>query len=260
MSKPIINRTTSVLGFRQGETIEYQPYATNLPTSWSVTGLPEGLTYNMLTGRIAGVCLYPGVHLATFTATNAAGASDPVVVPIGVEPGLGAASTVIDLSVDVETGKVWPTQSFQDIAAAARAWSVADPVFYAKQNDTYILGVRFFREKEYLDLPIDAIRFALKKLEPEPALLTAGGDDFGVDFLKAGTGPQSVWMIPVRFAGSVLAGALEEEEGDYTTLFRGLGELEWVLDNEWAEMPDFPDVTQSSRTFLVSVERDIVEN
>lgn len=44
MAAPVINTTTSILGYQQWEQWEYQPYATNSPTAWACPNLPAGLT------------------------------------------------------------------------------------------------------------------------------------------------------------------------------------------------------------------------
>ena len=44
MSAPVISTTTSVLGYKQWQAWEYQPYATNNPVSWACPNLPAGLS------------------------------------------------------------------------------------------------------------------------------------------------------------------------------------------------------------------------
>lgn len=44
MSVPVISTTTSILGYDQYESWEYQPYATNTPLSWACPNLPAGLS------------------------------------------------------------------------------------------------------------------------------------------------------------------------------------------------------------------------
>lgn len=62
--------------------------ATPTPTSWSVVGLPSGLTYSTTTGVISGAAnvadKLTGPYAITVAATNAAGASDKVTFPLSV--------------------------------------------------------------------------------------------------------------------------------------------------------------------------------
>lgn len=44
MSIPVINTTQSVLGYKQWQPFNYQPYATNNPLSWECPNLPQGLS------------------------------------------------------------------------------------------------------------------------------------------------------------------------------------------------------------------------
>ncbi len=76
------------------------PTATNLPYKWSVTGLPLGLTYSTVTGKISGQSQKIGTFQITFIATNAVGASTKVTVPLTVAglPG-GVAGTFMGLGL-----------------------------------------------------------------------------------------------------------------------------------------------------------------
>lgn len=62
--------------------------ATPAATSWSVVGLPSGLTYGTTTGVITGAAnvadKLTGPYIITVTATNAAGTSDKITFPLSV--------------------------------------------------------------------------------------------------------------------------------------------------------------------------------
>lgn len=62
--------------------------ATPTPTSWSVVGLPSGLTYSTTTGVISGAAnvadKLTGPYVINVTATNAAGTSDKITFPLSV--------------------------------------------------------------------------------------------------------------------------------------------------------------------------------
>jgi hypothetical protein len=84
MSIPVIDTTQSVLGYLQHEHWEYQPYATNAPTSWTSTPLPYGISIDPASGLISGRAIYPGVYVFGLTATNASGPSATVVFTMGI--------------------------------------------------------------------------------------------------------------------------------------------------------------------------------
>lgn len=56
--------------------------ATGLPTSYTASGLPPGLTLNVLTGAITGTPTTAGTYLVTLNATNSAGTSTLVVTMV----------------------------------------------------------------------------------------------------------------------------------------------------------------------------------
>ncbi|MEX2044280.1 MAG: putative Ig domain-containing protein, partial [Opitutus sp.] len=70
---PIITSATTTSGDVGTVFLTYQIVATGLPTSFSATGLPAGLTVNALTGAINGTPTTEGVSIATIKATNSAG-------------------------------------------------------------------------------------------------------------------------------------------------------------------------------------------
>src|SRR5207302_11350065 len=99
MAAPVINTTTSVLGYKQYEEWEYQPWASNTPTSWSSSTLPPGLAINGSTGLISGAATLAGVFIVGIIATNADGDSAPVNLTIGIEPVEGSNNQGIDATI-----------------------------------------------------------------------------------------------------------------------------------------------------------------
>lgn len=69
---PVISSSTTALG-QVGVPFNYQIVASNNPTSYSVSGLPSGLSVNNATGLISGVPLLSGSYSIGLTATNSAG-------------------------------------------------------------------------------------------------------------------------------------------------------------------------------------------
>jgi len=71
-SVPVINSSLVLTG-QVGVAVGYQITATNLPTSYSATGLPSGLSVNAATGALIGVPSASGTSTITIGATNAGG-------------------------------------------------------------------------------------------------------------------------------------------------------------------------------------------
>lgn len=66
MSIPVIDTTTNVMGYKQWQYWEYQPYATNNPTSWECPNLPAGLSIDSPTQ-------YAATGVASTNVVTAAG-------------------------------------------------------------------------------------------------------------------------------------------------------------------------------------------
>jgi len=71
-ANPVISSTTTAPG-QVGVPFSYQITASNTPTSFSATGLPDGLGVNVTTGLISGTPTSAGVSTVTLGATNASG-------------------------------------------------------------------------------------------------------------------------------------------------------------------------------------------
>jgi len=63
----------------EGESFTYNIDASNAPTSYTATNLPQGLTIDPATGIISGVPTVPDTYNITLTATNAFGTSSKVL-------------------------------------------------------------------------------------------------------------------------------------------------------------------------------------
>jgi len=77
---PIILGTTSV-----GASFNYTVSAINYPKTYSITGLPSGLTHNATTGLISGRPTVSGVFMVQIKATNSAGSSATISAPLVVK-------------------------------------------------------------------------------------------------------------------------------------------------------------------------------
>jgi PKD repeat protein len=94
----------------------YPIVATGLPTSYTATGLPPGLTLNPLTGTISGTPTTPGTYVVTITATNSGGTSAPVTLTIVVAPS-GSAPVITNVASGYVPGAVGSVFSTYTIAA-----------------------------------------------------------------------------------------------------------------------------------------------
>lgn len=260
MAIPTITTTQGILGYNQFEVWNFQPGALNTPTSWAAAGLPSGLTINGTSGQIScDGTTPPGQYVITVTATNGDGTSAAQSFFIGIEPvsgaGLipGASDLGIDLAIDVLTREVTLVTS-QAAATTPTAGSDDDYVFFAKYGDTVILNMRFYKDGVRIDPLLSSLKFDLKEVEPDNALIS--GNAYASSPIKTGSGATAVYQMAVAFTGNALAGALSNYEADAGTLFVALAEIEWKR----AITFDGSSLTlvQASKTFRVRVERDLI--
>ncbi|MFA6132523.1 MAG: Ig domain-containing protein [Phycisphaerae bacterium] len=101
---PVITSASTLTGLA-GTVVGYQVTATNSPTSYSATGLPDGLTINTVGGQIIGVPTQAGTFNATISATNAGGTgSAPLTITI---PAARAIAVGSSLTPNLYAGSVW---------------------------------------------------------------------------------------------------------------------------------------------------------
>jgi len=207
------------------------------------------------TGAIGGAATAAGTWDVTLYAANADGTSAPLTFPIGIAPAANSLRNGVDLRFDLQTGLV---------TVAGAALAEGQPLFAAKEGDDLILYVQAMRGETVVDLgTLASLKFALKELEPDQAVVLGGGDSGGttpdIVVAKIGSGTSTTYVCVTKFDGSAIAAALANYEADGGTEFLGLGELELVQAN--AAVADYGPATlrRTSQTFLVKVIRDLVD-
>lgn len=113
-----------------GVPFRYQVTGTNAPSSFSATGLPEGLTISPTTGLITGTLSMIGSHVVTLHATNGFGTGDAsLTINVGsLSDGLAAAVDATEQTF-VTTGSIgWAPQTLysHDGQDAARSGAIGD--------------------------------------------------------------------------------------------------------------------------------------
>jgi len=107
---PVINSLLSTTG-QQGAPFSYQITATNSPTSFAATGLPQGLYLSSSTGVIYGSPVLAGTSTISLTASNANGTSAAANLSLSV-----AAAGDVNLAL---TGTATSSSPSTDLAAAS---------------------------------------------------------------------------------------------------------------------------------------------
>lgn len=270
MAAPVINTTTSVLGYKQWEAWEYQPYATNTPTSWACPNLPTGLSINTSTGKISGAAEVAGVFVVGLTATNGDGTSAALVLTIGIEEANAAlTSSGYELKIDVATRKIefisapGSQQTVEETKVSgttttkttgSRTIDGTAPNLFAKEGDSLLLWISFVKGGQSLDLDIQTLELAIKEFEPDTRLV------LGDDWKKFGSGTGAYYGLYSDISGTDLANALANYEADGGTAFDGLAEIEWTETN-----PDNgdgfgpADFRFTTRDFRISIARDMAQ-
>ncbi|MHA3773674.1 Ig domain-containing protein [Verrucomicrobiota bacterium sgz303538] len=267
--KPTINTTQSVLGFLQWQPWSYQPTALNTPTAWQCSALPPGVTFNTTTGRLTGPATMPGVYLVTLTASNADGISDPVVFAIGIEAsGYVQPANILEVLIDLNTRRVFIGTTLAELQAqgANAIANTADdkdakklsPLCYIKSGDDVIFNVRFVKSGVIAGLSLTALKFALKEFEPEATLIETDGT--AASWQQIGSGNDAAYRIYAKIDGDALRGALSNYEDDEATTFLALGEFEWMESNPTTPRIGPATIRGSSRTYGITLTRDLIAN
>lgn len=255
MAAPVINTTQSVLGFRQWEPWVFLPHASNTPTSWMISMLPPGVTFDPGSGKIEGPCETPGVFVFSLIATNGDGDSEPVVFALGIEPaGFIAPANTVEMVVDVTSKRVAVVSSgpvqFDDDDGEDKP----KPIIFCKAGDDLIIGLRFTKAGVGFAMDLNDLTLSIKELEPESILCTSSA------YETVGTGADTIYTIHIKIDGDALRSALSNYEGDDATQFNALAEIQWKQDNSGSEIVGPAELVGTTRTFTIMIPRDIVAN
>ena len=235
MSVPVINLTTSILGYQQWQTWAYQPAATNTPSSWAASSIPPGMSFSLTTGLLTGAVTTPGVYLVNLTATNSDGASVPVMLTIGIDPASGSNRSGMDLSIDTGTG------------------AVTTGTAVLKEDDDMMFFLTFTKGGAPIDIgTLHALNFALKEFEPDVTLVV------GNTFLSLGTGAISPkYQLYMQLDSTAMKAAISSYEQDKGTFFNAVCEVEWQESN--SNYPTFGPqyIRRSSQLFNLPIYRNV---
>jgi hypothetical protein len=258
MAAPVINVTQSVLGYRQWEEWEFQPYATNDPTFWICSPLPDGVEFDPDTGRIEGPAKKPGVYTFALRAGNDDGVSEPEVFALGIEAaGFTTPAVTADVVIDVVTRRVGVLANGQvtyseDPKKAGEKIMRPEAILYSKAGDNLILIVRLVKNGVAVDVPVTGMKLVVKEYDPETVLVESNEFDW------VGTGAEKIQRVHVAMESEKLRAALSNYEDDEATMFPALAEFEWTVSNAGGFGPD--TLTFTSRTFAILIPRDLAEN
>lgn len=241
MAKPTISPTQSIITEPQWGPVNFQPFATNTPTSWSAPNLPAGVTIHASTGRISGAAEIHGIFVIGLVATNGDGSSDPQEITIRITPAsatLSAAGPEID--IDVVTGQ----------------WTVVggeERKLFGKYGDDLMLYVRLKKNGLALDLDLEAFTFGLKQFDNSVLLKESSG------FYKVGSGSDTYYVIHISLVGDLLKAALSEYEAEKDYGFKAPCEFEWKADNALHENVGPETTRATSLTGELHLAADIVQ-
>lgn len=237
MAVPTISLTSGILGATAGEAFVFQPSASDSPTGWAATGLPEGVSINANSGLISGSANHAGSYVATLTATNGDGDSAPVEFFFGIE---GKAETVT-AGDDVST--------ILDVEVVTRT---VTGLLKVKRGDFSLVNVRFFRGTTQIDPACTSLIFRCKGLDSEPPFIKSENTSVPV---VSGAGAGAVYTFAVDWTGAAVEAFLSDAENDAGTTVNLLGELEWQQERSFNS--ETVTVIASSATFPVRLDRDL---
>ncbi len=249
MPAPIIDPTTSVLGYRVGTRWNYQPATTNAPapTSWACTGLPAGISFGTATGLISGAATEEGVFLARLTATNGDGTSSPFILTIGIFEKLWREFGAHPLNVDLRSQRVYPH--------GVPTWEPGDPVMFAKSGDKVVVDVGWTADGGETTIPMQPhlLRVGIKESDLRAPLWISTGT---YETMQSDTNTR--YRIVLDFTGPKVARMLRDYESDTNTYADVLAEIELVQLIEVAG--EVTTLRKTSQHFRIRTAKEIIPN
>ncbi len=246
MAAPVILLDQSIPDFFQWEAWQIAPGASNDPTAWSITGLPSGVTFDAVTGRISGAAIFPGLFQVRVVASNSDGPSDPAFFAVEIRRSAATPpSTALDVRIDLDTLAVTVVGGDAKLGALLKLAS------------DRILQITFVRGGVVADLALTAMGFGFKADETQPGPLLSG-----TTWRKYGTGTSAFYRLYVQVANDALpfdgpaddstpaADALTRSE-----LCEGIAEITWAEINPFAVGPS--SLAGKSLNFLATIERNL---
>lgn len=247
MAKPVINTTTSVLGYDQYEEWSYQPAASNFPTAWTSSPLPPGLSLDPDTGRIYGALEVRGTSIVYLYASNTDGMSEPLELVIGIEP---ASATLrlpgYEASLDIGSRIL----TVGDVVASID--SETPPEIVVKYRDDLLLFLRTKKNGQILDLGEAAATMSFKVLaddeKPMPVPTTAK---------RYGTGIGTYYAIQAKLDSLEVFEAASERVVGKDAFFDAISEIELIINNPLhVDGIGGAKLRISSRSFLTRISLD----
>lgn len=217
MAVPVITPVVSIETYGIGQAFDFALEATNSPTSWTVTGLRNGVTFNSTTGLISGTPT-KACHLdVVAVAANGDGASLPIRFVIIVLDEGGEIGAAVTLNYDLESGAVTSLQPEykKDDKSLAPA-----PILFGKTKSRLPIAVGFHRGGTLFAVALDSLHLAIRELIPEPLLLLTDGS---FNIVQTSAGPR--YIIFVDLTSDEWANVASNYEGDFDTFFDARAEL-----------------------------------
>jgi hypothetical protein len=178
------------------------------------------MSFDTQNGTILGTCIVAGIYVFGIRAHNADGASDPMVVTVGIEI---AAQNRTSLAVEVDIDLVSRIANVGGVAVDA-AYQHA-----VKNNDDLIYNVRFTKGGIRVEPPITKLAWSCKR-DPDGDVLC-----YGETWAKIGFGDDATWALHVSLENPALLSELEGVNATGTSMaqqFVGFGEFEWFQSND----------------------------
>ena len=189
-----------------GVPFDYQFAAINSPTSWAVTGLPTGVSFNAATATISGTIAQPGVYSLQLTATNGAGTSAPLTVYLVVAASGEAASAALPLTWMASDLSLTDIQFDLRLRGVTSTYMTTGSALTFMQDDGCKLAVLLFTPAGQVS---DATNLWLEARTMEDAFPTINVTTTGAAALTTITGG-NYYLIPVDLTAPLITQGIDD--------------------------------------------------